>query len=306
MKNLNVTVLGIFSILTIGCSSSDDDSGSQVPPPPTASIEVKLDGIEKLEGDLTYEGWLIVEGEDPVSTGRFNTIESEFKMEFTALKSVIDDAKSFAISIEPTKNDEPEPSDTKILFGDFSADTAELTIDDVVVGAFDDTDNPFSGSFINITPTDNTGGVDNNNDENGVWFIKDFTTPGLINLPTLGKGWKYEGWVVFDEETPVSTGKFTKADGVDEVNPHSRNDEPAPKFPGEDFIAGLPKGADGITIDGDTTGKRVVISIEPSIEGDPDAPFYLKPIAGTQGVNDNALNFVSNINGKIEGRVVKL
>lgn len=292
MKNLNLAILGLFTIFTIGCSNDDNPA----PGPPKSTIEVKLDGIEKLEGDFTYEGWLIVDGEDPVSTGRFNTIKPTMK--FSALKTVVEEAKSFVLSIEPTKNDDPAPSKTKILSGDFFANSASLKIDNVI-GVFNNTVTPFSGSFINKTPTDNTGGVDNMNDEKGIWFIKDASTPGLINLPTLKEGWKYEGWVVFGD-TPLTTGKFVNASGVDESSPYSGNEE-APKFPGEDFVANLPAG-----IDGDTTGKKVVISIEPDFTTDPNSPFFIKPIGGKQGINDNTLSVELNINATINGTVTKL
>lgn len=302
MKNLNVFTLGLLAAFTIGCSG--DDSGSDTtPPPPTRKVQVSLNGIEKLEGDLVYEGWLIVEGEAPVSTGTFDGSTDEF--EFSALKTVVDAAKSFVVSIEPKNDADPAPSKTKILSGDFIVgDAAALKIDNEI-GIFNDPNNLFSGTFINKTPTDDVAGGNTMNDEKGIWFMKADGTAGLMNLPVLKEGWKYEGWVIFGD-TPLTTGQFIQATGADLGSPYSANDKLAPDFPGEDFLNNLPNDSNGAKIDGDTTGKKVVISIEPALDEDPNAPFFLKPISGTQGIDNNKLEVTSNINALINGTVTKL
>lgn len=294
MKKLNLLTLALVTLLFISCSNDDDGGEDPIPPPPTAVLKVTLNGTEPLDMAYVYEGWIMVNG-NPVSTGRFNTTAATTTMDFTVLESDLNAATAFILSIELAQGDDPEPSDTKILSGNFVAGAASLSIGDVL-GNFADTANPFSGSFLNKTPSDNTGGVDNNNDQNGVWFIQNPTTPGLINLPTLAAGWKYEGWVDFDG-TPLTTGKFTMASGVDSSSPYSGN-EMVPPFPGEDFVQNLPNG-----IDGDTTGKTVIISIEPDFPTDPNEPFFLKPITGMQG--PNTLAVTTNINVIISGSALK-
>jgi len=122
----------------------------------------------------------------------------------------------------------------------------------------------------------------------------------LINLPQLAAGWKYEGWAVFNNgNSPATIDQFTRATGVDSSSPYSGN-EPAPLFPGEDFLFNLPAGIDGIV-----TGLPVVISIEPYLVGDPNIPFFLKPISETEGINGNALSVKSNINATINGTAVR-
>jgi len=296
MKNSNLFILAMLTIFFVGCSKDDDAPVDPVvPTPETADLKVTLNGIEPLGNNYIYEGWIIVNG-NPVSTGRFNTQSTTTTESFSVLKSDLDLATAFVLSLELVDNDPPTPSDTKILMGEFVAGAAALKIDNVI-GNFANTASPFSGSFLNKTPSDNSGGVDNGNDENGIWFIEDLTTPGLINLPTLSPGWKYEGWVVFDGPTPLSTGKFTLASGVDSSSPYSGN-EPVPSFPGEDFVQNLPSG-----ITGDTTGRSVVISLEPDFPTDPTEPFFLKPITGMQG--PNTLGITTNINVIISGSALK-
>ncbi|MDO6598030.1 anti-sigma factor [Oceanihabitans sp. 2_MG-2023] len=289
MKNVK-TILLFAAVLLIAACSSDDNSAST----PMSTLTVNLTGIEPLEGDLTYEGWIMVGG-SPVSTGRFNTTAASTSKNFSIPTADLDVATAFILSIEPTVNDDAAPSNTKILSGNFVANAATLNIT-TMVGNFVNTTNPFSGSFLKTTPTDNTGGIDNGNEDYGIWFIQNGTTAGLINLPTLATGWKYEGWVVFNTgSTPVTTGQFTMANGVDSASPYSGN-EPAPLFPGEDFLSNLPAG-----VDGNINGLPVVISIEPDLDGDANTPFFLKPISGTEGINSNALSVTTNINALISG-----
>ncbi|QRM90387.1 hypothetical protein FG167_14455 [Lacinutrix sp. WUR7] len=289
MKNVK-TLLLFASVLLIVACSSDDDS----PSTPKSTLKITLNGVQPLDGDLTYEGWIMVDGL-PVSTGRFNTTSASTTKNFSIATADLEIATAFILSIEPKSNDDPAPSNTKILNGTFVAGAATLSIN-AMVGNFVNAVSPFSGSFIKATPSDNTGGIDNGNDDYGIWFIQNETTPGLINLPTLATGWKYEGWVVFNSgSTPVTTGKFTMASGVDSASPYSGN-EPVPAFPGEDFLSNLPTG-----VDGNINGLPVVISIEPDVPGDATTPFFLKPISGTEGVNGNALSVTTNINALING-----
>jgi len=297
MKKSNLLILALIVFMFVGCSK-DDDGGSEpvvVPPPPTAVLTVTLNGLEPLGDAYEYEGWIMVNG-NPVSTGKFDTAGASTTKEFTVLESDLEVATAFVLSIELETDDPVGPSDTKILSGTFTAGSALLNINEFV-GDFIDQTNVFSGSFINSTPTDNIGGMDNDNNQFGIWFVEsDFVTAGLKNLPVLKPGWKYEGWVIFDG-TPVTTGQFLMADGSDFLSPYSGNEDDYP-FPGEDFIGNLP---DGVT--GDTTGKMVVISIEPDFITDPNEPFFLKPISGMQG--PNTLMVTSNINANITGLAQK-
>jgi hypothetical protein len=292
-KSLIITMI-IVGLLWFSSCSSDDNTVAI----PMSTLTINLNGLETLDSDFVYEGWIVVNNA-PISTGRFNTATVNSTQTFTLVTSELEAATQFILSIEPVAGDVPAPSDTKILSGSFVANAATLSIESVV-GNFANTATPFSGSFVTATPTDNTGGVDNGNNDRGVWFIQNATTAGLINLPQLAAGWKYEGWAVFNNGmSPATTGQFTVAAGVDSSSPYSGN-EPAPLFPGEDFLFNLPTGVDGIV-----TGLPIVISIEPDLVGDPTTPFFLKPISGTEGINSNALTVTSNINATINGTAVR-
>jgi hypothetical protein len=294
IKRILIVTTFVVGLLAFFSCSSDDST----PPVPTSTLTVNLNGIEPLTSDFVYEGWIVVNS-TPISTGRFNTGSINSTQTFTIVTADLDAATQFILSIEPATGDDPAPSDTKILSGSFVANAATLSINDVI-GNFANTASPFSGSFVTDTPTDNTGGVDNGNNDRGVWFIQNATTAGLINLPQLAAGWKYEGWAIFNNgNSPATTGQFTSASGVDSSSPYSGN-EPAPLFPGEDFLFNLPAGVDGVI-----TGLPVVISIEPALVGDPNTPFFLKPISGTEGISGNALSVTNNINATINGTAVR-
>ena len=124
-----------------------------------------------------------------------------------------------------------------------------------------------------------------------------------MNLPELGSGWKYEGWVIFND-IPVTTGTFSTVSGFDDASPYSGNSV-TPNFPGEDFLNSAPQ---GLTFpqDADIRGRSVVISIEPSPDYDQATPFILKPLKGTAGQNTTpTLNTLTATNTAPLGRVIR-
>ncbi|MFD2824342.1 anti-sigma factor [Lacinutrix iliipiscaria] len=259
---LAILALGIFAT---SCSSDDDNSIST-----TAELTLNLNGLEALGNDYVYEGWIIVDGA-PVSTGTFTSVAAS--QTFTVNAAQLASATTFVVSIEPAVDPDPAPADTKILAGDFSGDTA--SIDTGIVGDFSNA----AGAFFLRTPTDESG-MNNGNDENGVWF----GTPGAppmpnFVLPMLPDGWAYEGWVVGDSG-PLSTGTFTAFNLADNAAPFS-GASAGPPVPGEDFFMNEPVGE---TFPLDIRGRTVVISIEP-VPDDSPAPFVMKPLVGVAGVD---------------------
>ena len=227
LKNLFfVFIIGTLAL--VGCNKDDDDA------PSTGDLTLKISGLEDLGSDYAYEGWLIVDG-SPVSAGIFGVNESgelsktSFQIDANKLKS----ATAYVLTIEPKPDSDPtKPSAVHILAGDFSGNSASVSIDHgSAIG------NDFAtatGKYILATPTD--GGM--TTDENsGVWWLEQpggSPTAGL-SLPTLpaSGGWKYEGWAVIGT-TPVTTGKFESPSGADESAPFSGTSM-GPPFPGEDF-----------------------------------------------------------------------
>ena len=264
-------LLSAVLVLT-ACDDDNDD-----PQPNTANLEVNINGLEDLGSDYVYEGWVIVNGA-PESTGVFtvdangNASQSSFVLDAEILNS----ASAFVLTIEPSIDPDPLPSATKLLSGSFSGDSALLSIE-AQVGDFANA----TGTFFLRTPTDENDGMNNGNDENGVWF----GSPGMpptpnLDLPVLPEGWAYEGWVVVDGFGPLSTGVFfdPTAQLADQDAPFSELN-PGPPIPGEDFFINAPTGVDFPL---DIRGRTIVISVEP-VPDNSLAPFLLKPLVGVSG-----------------------
>ncbi len=287
--NKKVIINGFLSLVCalsfIGCGGDDDDST------PTAYLTLNITGLSDLGSDYVYEGWIIVDG-NAVTTGTF-TVDSEGMMSsntFAVGETNLNNASKFVLTIEPSSDSDPAPSDTHVLAGDFSGNSAILSI-----GAPEALGNDFStamGKYVLATPSNG----EMNNEKSGVWFIASMPPTAGLELPTLPAGWKYEGWAVIGG-VPVSTGTFTAADAADMFSGFSGS-MGTPSFPGEDFIMNAPS---GLTFPTDLSGAKVVISIEPS----PDnslTPFVLKPLfadvpanamAGTVYNMDNIINMNS-------------
>jgi hypothetical protein len=259
--SLWMVILTLGMLLSTGCKKKNR----------YATLRVQIDGLQNLGENFAYEGWLIVDG-SPVNAGIFKVDDSGnmSQTEFEIRKKDLEKATAYVLTIEPYPDNDPAPSSVHILGGDFSGNTAMLSI--AHHSALGDDFTTAAGKYILATPTDGA----NNNEKSGVWWLDPAggsPSPGLA-LPALPGGWKYEGWAVING-VPVSTGKFTSVSGADESAPHSGTMQ-APAFPGEDFLTNAPA---GLSFPADLSGATVVISIEP----DPDnsnTPFLLKPLVG--------------------------
>lgn len=275
-KKIVILALLAFGLIFTSCNDDDEKTSDSS----KENLTLNIAGLEELGSDFVYEGWIIVDGV-PVSTGTFTSAAAEQSFEVDAAK--LEAAIKFVLSIEPageTGDDAATPSSTKLVVGEFSGESATVSVG--TVGNFA-TEAP-SGKFFLRSPTDEMSGAENNgNDENGIWFGIPGTPPtaGLV-LPVLEAGWKYEGWVVTDEG-PLSTGTFTAFDAADDnagsETSFSGTENAGPPIPGEDFFNNVP---DGFTFPLDIKGKTVVISIEPSPDNSP-VPFLLKPLKGAAG-----------------------
>ncbi len=283
MKKI-LLVLVILSTAFVSCK--DDDTKEST----TSNLNLSITGLSDLGADYVYEGWLLVNGA-PKTTGIF-TVDAngglsatDFQIDNTDLTT----ATKFILTIEPAVDNDPAPSAVHILAGDFSGNSAAVSVGDMAALGNDFTAS--TGKYILATPTN---GADT--DENsGVWWLDPAAGPGVgLDLPMLPSGWKYEGWAVIGG-TPVTTGKFSAVDIVDDAAPFSST-MPGPPFPGEDFLVNAPS---GITFPTDLSGATIVISVEPDPDNAP-GPFLLKPLVGmvpadaadhtTYDMNNNASN----------------
>ncbi len=258
--------LTALSLAFASCDKEDDTDVSD------GQLSLNISGLEDLGSEYAYEGWIIVDG-SPVTTGVF-TVDADGQLSQTTFdidQADLDAAETFVLTVEPSPDSDPSPSSVHILAGDFSATSADLTIDhSAALGtSFADV----AGDFILATPTDN----DESNEASGVWFLNNSSASGPtagLTLPQLPTGWAYEGWAMVDG-TPVSTGVFSLTTGSDDAGPYN-GPNASPPFPGEDFLLNAPAGS---TFPTDLTGGAAVISVEPVPDNSP-APFVLKPLVG--------------------------
>lgn len=267
MNNLkSIFFLGAVSMLLIvGCS--DDDELAQ---PVIGTMTLNISGLEDLGSNYAYENWIIVDGQ-PITAGIFNVDSNgnltQNKFELNA--EDLEKATAYALTIEPSPDNDSSPSKVHILGGNFSGTSADLTVEHEL--AIGHNFNDALGGYLLATPTDGSLSTD---EKSGIWWEDPTVNPAAqsLFLPTLPEGWEYEGWVVVDGR-PLSTGKFLKGDEQDFAAPFS-GAQPGPPFPGEDFLENAPT---GISFPLDLSGAITVISIEPSPDNS-DAPFLLKPL----------------------------
>jgi YVTN family beta-propeller protein len=257
---------------------------SGLPARKQTKVAFNLSALTTLRDGHHYEGWAIFDGK-AVSTGKFNVDASGVA---TDLKGIaIPDgefdagrdlslASALVITVEVPGDVDIVPNETHYLAGDLHGTSAILTTSHPAALGVDLA--AAEGSFILATPTDGT----DSNETSGVWFISlEMQSPAAgLSLPALPKGWIYEGWTVINGR-PVSTGTFRAVDKPDDAAPFSSGAEPAPPFPGEDFLRDAPA---GLSFPVDLSGDTVVVSIEP-VPDDSAEPFALKPLAGAIPTN---------------------
>ena len=280
MKKILVLLVLISILLTLGLSACTNDE--------LRTFRLTISGLEPLSDGLLYEGWAIIDG-NPITTGKFNVkngsivdaLGNEISNGDFDVSQDLSAASRIVITVEPKGDNDTIPADTKILSGDVTGNTANLTVE-AILGSF----SKASGKYILATPTNG----DNTNELSGIWFLDPAAGPSAgLNLPTLPAGWKYEGWAVING-TPVTSGKFTVLSAADESALFSGPLD-GPPFPGEDYLQNAPA---GLTFPTDLSSQKVVVSIEPEPD-DSSAPFTLKPLAGD--VPANALDHtIYNLN----------
>lgn len=282
-------ILSLLLVSTLVITSCDNDDDTEATP----NLTVNINGLEDLGAAAIYEGWIIVGG-TPISTGTFSVDANGAlsTQSFTVDADDLEAATKFVLTVEPVPDNDPAPSDQKLLAGDFANNSATLSTGVApALGSFDNA----AGVLFLRTPTDETAG-NNGNDQYGVWFGNPGIPPTAgLTLPTLPTGWAYEGWVIGDAG-PISTGTFTAFGVRDDSNGFSGTENNAgPPIPGEDFFNNAPAGE---TFPLDVRGRRVVISVEPVPDNSP-APFLLKPLisdlASDAATAPTTHNFVQNL-----------
>jgi hypothetical protein len=259
-------------------------------------LTINIVGLEDLGKNYVYEGWIIVD-EKPISTGRFTSIK--FPQKFKVDPRKLESASKFVLTIEPSIDLDPYgPSETKVLSGDFSGNSAKVNSN--IIADF----SSVSGQYKLEVWTGGIPlpeGIDINSvsgiryrtaanpTPSGIWFG---THRKPLDLPTLPKGWRYEGWVKI-KGSFFSTGTFTKMREHDDNfttgkyryfvrKPPVYSGAPqgaaknGPRLPGEDFTKNAPK---GFAFPTDLRGASTFISVEPFPDNDECNPFIIKPLS---------------------------
>lgn len=277
--------LFVAAFLALGATACDEGTVQ----PLVETLELSFNGLDPLTNGFHYEGWAIIGG-SAVSTGKFNVDGTGALIEVGggaiaggAFETGLDLSGTTAIvlTIEPSGDTDAVPAATHVLAGPVASGSAALVAGDA--GALGDDFTSATGDYILATPTDGT--MDDEN--SGIWFLSLASgSPAQgLNLPTLPAGWAYEGWVVLNG-MPVTTGRFTALDMVDEDDPFS-GATAGPPFPGEDFLMNAPA---GLTFPTDLAGATAVISIEPQPDDSPN-PYTFKPLMG--GIDAAATDHVT-------------
>ncbi|MBA6154912.1 anti-sigma factor [Tenacibaculum sp. S7007] len=272
MKRAFLSLLAIAAISFTSCSDDDDIAT-------TKTVSQSFQNLPDVGSNYVYEGWLIV-GAEKISTGRFTNTEGASHTSAALDITKVNAATEYVLTIEPTNEtgaDLSSPSGWIFSKGTFTNTTANPSTDGAIYEAGSNLETATSQFFLKAP----SAGMDGT-DANGIWWINALppTTGGFTNLPTLGSGWIYEGWVVVNDNSgspvPISTGKFSDPNMADDNNNEFKGAGMVPPFPGEDFIMDPNNKYPNVTFPIDLTSANVVISIEPTVGDDP-APFGLKP-----------------------------
>jgi hypothetical protein len=251
-----------------------EDSGMIADGGATASLTLSFDGLTNVGDDLAYEGWIIVD-EAPVSTGVFH-VDDDGNLDTDTFE--VDAAQAaaaslFVLTIEPEPDSDPAPSATHILAGPLESGSATLTVDHMAAIGTDFSE--AAGEYILATPSN--GGMPDPDYNQGIWWLVPGESPMAgLELAEAPTGWEYEGWVVDtsgDSPVPYSTGRFTmvSAADADGAGP-TGGAEDSPPFPGQDYVTDT-------VLDLASGDFNAVISLEPALDGDPEAPFVIKPLS---------------------------
>ena len=274
-----------LAALTVALSCSGCIQGTTDPADVASLVELTFQGLRPLGEGLKYQAWAVTRRggvfqgvpflvfdvspsgalvdpvQDTVLTGPF------------LVRLATRDIEGVALSLELTQGEFTTSSYSYLLGGEVEGKIAQLEpaswmgLDMDLAG--------MTGGYMLETPT----GGDGEGDLSGIWFLDrsgGTPVPGL-DLPEAVAGWTYEGWVVVGTDT-LSTGKFSTPTGADASNRFCGED-PAPPFPGEDFLVDPPA---GVSFPLNLPGAEVFVTLEPwgTWDLEPQSPVFLRLLEG--------------------------
>ena len=261
MKHLRY-LLPIFLACICLLSSCDDDDGNMA----SGILTLTFTGITQPGDGYKYRTWLR-ENNGFNTIGDFtisdagNVTNSFYRVERNRLEAAL----GVLITLEPEDAIGNTPGTVHVLAGDFINKGAMLTVSHPdALGADYAT---ASGAYTLATPTDGVG----NNNTAGVWYYDTVSMATTLDLPVLDENWLYETWVVIDDTTVLSLGKFSDFN-VESVNVYGSSMSGYPA-PGQDFLQNNP------TLPTNLVGKRLFMSIEPVPDDNLDIAFGARPFS---------------------------
>lgn len=271
MTRWSFLFLGLLSVgLLSGCSDTDRVAG-----PIPGAVTLSFQGLQDLGSSYVYEGWLADEtGLHSVGTFAIDASGALRTSEFEVSEDDLWAAERFVVTIEPAGDQDPAPSDTRYLAGDFGvagAISGDARLSPEHPDALGDDFGGVFGSYLLETPT-TAGLIDDY--ANGIWFGIPGAPPHwgrLLSLRYLPDGWQYEGWVIA-ADSAVSIGRFRFVSEADSDGPGpAAGPDQAPDYPGQDFIDPAM----------DLDGCGVMITIEPEPDNGP-GPFTMVVLADSE------------------------
>ncbi|MCF2876395.1 MULTISPECIES: hypothetical protein [unclassified Tenacibaculum] len=297
--------LAVLSVVTFTSCSDDNDNVAT-----TKTVSQSFQNLPDLGANYVYEGWLIV-GTEKISTGRFSHTEGASFTSSNIEIAKVNAATEYVLTIESTNEtgaDLASPSGWIFSKGAFTNGLASPSTNDALFSGNSNLETATGQAFLKAPSVGTVG-----SDANGIWFINALppTTGGFTNLPTLGNGWIYEGWVVVNDNLgnaiPISTGRFSDPNMADVSffgaanNNEFKGPNGVPPFPGEDYIADPNNRYPNVTFPIDLTNATVVISIEPTTN-DAQAPFGLKPFV--QALSNQAVSTAFTVANTYSGKTI--
>lgn len=275
--------LGV-AVLALVTTQACGDTPRQFNPLPAAlgdlrGIALGFEGLLPLtDPEGRYAAWVFLDNRDVIGLGPFNVDDDgrpinpdgELIQRFTANENLYSSV-SVLITIEPGGIPGATPGSAVILQGPFIDGVAQLRVPAPLLTI------EAAGSYRVFTPTD---GPDTN-EGSGLWAVSVDDDP-LLLLPPLNNVYSWEHYLIIGGQT-LSMGRFRSPIAPDFINPFSGS-EPAPGFPGEDFLVNAPE---GVTFPADLSGARLLLTLEPVLNdtADPSQLVVLEAIlpAGLQG-----------------------
>lgn len=302
MKKIFISLAILSGLILTSCS--DDNTIT------SKTVSQSFQNLPDLGANYVYEGWLIV-GAERISTGRFSHTQGANFTSGAIDIAKVDAATEYVLTIEPateTGADLTSPSGWIFSKGAFTNSTATPSTNDALFSGSGNLETATAQAFLKAPSVGTVG-----SDANGIWFINALppTSGGFTNLPTLGNGWIYEGWVVVNNTagspTPISTGRFTDPNMADVsffgamFNNEFKGPNGVPPFPGEDYIADPNNRYANVTFPIDLRSATVVITIEPTMN-DAQGPFGLKPFV--QALNNQTVSTAFSVTNAYSGKVI--